>query len=34
MSYKYHGKRPPISEINWIIQGLLQGQKVILGSSE
>ena len=21
MSYKYHGKRPPISEINWIIQG-------------
>ena len=28
MLYKYHGKRPPISVINWIIQGHLQGQKV------
>ena len=28
MSYKYHGKRPPFSEIDWIIQGQLQGQKV------
>ena len=26
--YKYHEKRPPISEINWIMQGHLQGQKV------
>ena len=37
MSYKYRRKRPPISGINWIIQGPLQGQEVkraILGSSE
>ena len=26
MSYKYHRKRPPISEINYTIQGHLQGQ--------
>ena len=26
--YKYHGKRPPVSEINWIMQDHLQGQKV------
>ena len=26
--YKYHRKRSPIAEINGIIQGHLQGQKV------
>ena len=32
--YKYHRKRPPISEINWIIQGHFKVKRSILGSSE